>query len=214
MDWEGNEYKTRNYGGTWWMVENLRTTRTRDGQNIWVSSEEDKYSYTTPYCYFHDDNEKKLKKEGCLYNWTAANQVCPEGWRLPTIADYEALAKFVGSVEKNCYNGNSNAIAQSMASTDGWEYNSHPGTPGYTYLSFSGNVSNNNESGFGAPPVGWYTPFRDSHYDYYGSAALYWLSEEYDPNIANVFYIFYNNTKVIRDTFDKPLGLSVRCVKD
>ncbi|MCR4877991.1 MAG: fibrobacter succinogenes major paralogous domain-containing protein [Bacteroidales bacterium] len=213
VDWEGNEYKTRNYGGTWWMVENLRTTRTKDGQNIWVSSEEDIFSYTTPYCYFLNNNESGLKWKGCLYNWSAANQVCPEGWHLPTIEDYEALTRYMGGVDKYCHDSNPKAIAKAMASDNDWEYSDTPGAPGYG-VSFGGFRTANNASGFNAPPVGAYTPLPYSRFWGYGVRAYYWLSDEYDGNYANAFIIYYDEPVLVRDTIDKPLGISVRCVKD
>lgn len=213
VDWEGNEYKIKNYGGAWWMVENLRTTRTRDGQNILTTSVEDKFSYTIPYCYFPNDNESGLKRNGCLYNWVAANQVCPEGWHLPTVADYAALTQYMGSVDKYCYEGNPKAIAKAMASDNNWQYSDTPGSPGFG-VSFSGYRAVNNASGFNASPVGVYTPLPNSRFWGIGQWASYWLSNEYDGNYANNFNLYYDEPVLVRDTIDKPLGLSVRCVKN
>lgn len=211
VDWEGNEYKTKNYGGTWWMVENMRTTKTKDGQNIWVSSEEDKFSYTIPYCYFYDDNDADLKKKGCLYNWSAANQVCPDGWHLPTDADYEALVSYLNSVEKYCYNGNPYAIAKSMASNSGWTTSFVEGSPGYG--------SNNNTSGFNAPPTGaYFYPYFDDggHFDGKGYKAHFWIAYEEleDGNNAVSFSLINNESEVFLYSSDKSAGFSVRCVKD
>lgn len=207
VDWEGNEYKAKLYGQTWWMVENMRTTRTKDGQNIWVSSKEDKLSYTTPYCYFYDDNETDLKRKGCLYNWAAANEVCPEGWHLPTVADYEALEQYISSEDKYCYKGNRKSIAKAMAAKHGWKSSGVEGTPGW-------NSNTNNASGFDAFPVG---VFWHDIYDYFfddGVLASFWFAEEYDGNYAKCFYLNNDSDTVRMARYDKSAGISVRCVRD
>lgn len=216
VDWEGNEYKTKNYGGTWWMVENMRTTRTKDGQNIWVSSDEEKYSYTIPYCYFIDDNEKNLKKNGCLYNWAAADQVCPEGWHLPTVADYDALANYLGGVDKYCYDKDPKAIAEAMASEYDWVHSDINGTPGNGAVRYmwGNHYYTNNASGFNATPAGWFSPFDDhDYYQGYSLSAYFWLSDG-DVNNANTFSIQYDELYVSKENHDKPYGFSVRCVKN
>ncbi len=226
VDWEGNEYKTKNYGGTWWMVENLRTTRANNGQNIWVSSDDDAHSYTTPYCYFVNDDEKDLKKRGCLYNWSAAQQVCPEGWHLPTTADYEALTTYMRSVKKYGYKGNSNAIAKAMAAKTVWAKCDSAGTPGNGYKGAGGaigpfvvvvddvNIPSNNASGFNAMPVGYYTPLINNCFGKYSIEANFWLADEVDNNNARIFGLVYNEPDVVECDADKSFGCSVRCVKN
>lgn len=225
VDWEGNEYKTKNYGGTWWMIENLRTTKSNDGENIWVSSENDAHSYSTPYCYFVEDNEKDLKKRGCLYNWSAAQQVCPEGWHLPTAADYESLTNYMRGIKKYCYKGNSNAIAKAMSAKTVWAKCDSAGTPGNGYMGAGGgigivvvvndiNIPSNNASGFDAVPVGYYSPLIDNCFGYYSIKANFWLADEVDNNTAHIFGLIYNEPDVVVSTEDKSFGMSVRCVKD
>lgn len=207
VDWEGNEYKTMNYGGTWWMVENMRTTRTRDGQNIWVSSDEDKFSYTIPYCYFYEDKNTELKQRGCLYNWTAANQICPEGWHLPTIEDYEALTDYISSVDKYCYKGDQNAIAKAMASKNRWYHSSNDGSPGCSPVS-------NNASGFNAFPTGYFWHDTEGYYQYYTGETYFLLADDYDGNYAFAIKLRYDEPEVILESVDKSGANPVRCVKD
>ena len=213
VDWEGHVYKTKNYGGTWWMVENMRTTKTKDGQNILVSSDEDKFSYTTPYCYYNNDDEKKTKKNGCLYNWAAATQICPEGWHLPTVEDFQRLTEYMGNVKRYCYDNNPEAISAAMSSNYGWADCEEYGTPGYG-SSYGLASWEENASGFNAPPAGYFTAFPNSHFDGYSFEADFWLANEYELDYASTFYLYYSSTKVYRDTKDKVTGLSVRCVKD
>ena len=207
VDWEGNEYKTMNFGGAWWMVENMRTTKTRDGQNIWVSSDEDKFSYTIPYCYFYEDKKLELKQRGCLYNWTAANQVCPEGWHLPTLEDYEALEDYLSSVDKYCYKGDPNAIAKAMASKNKWKISDITGAPG-------DNSTSNNASGFNALPTGHFWHDVTSYYQRYTMETLFWLADDYDGNYAYGIELNYDDPEVSIVGCDKSAGDPVRCVKD
>ena len=206
VDWEGNEYKTKLYGHTWWMVENMRTTKTKDGQNIWVSSDEDKYSYTTPYCYFYDDNTTYFKKRGCLYNWSAANEICPEGWHLPTVAEYDALTDYISSVDKYCHKGNPKAIAKAMAAKQGWLPCEPGGMPGWT-------STTNNASGFDAYAVGCY--WHESENSFFNTAeeANIWLADESDGNYAESFTLYYDRDTLVRRDVDKSAGFSVRCVR-
>lgn len=218
VDWEGNVYKTKNYGGTWWMVENMRTTRTKDGQNIWVSSDEDKHSYTTPYCYFIDDNEKISNKRGCLYNWPAANQVCPDGWHLPTPSDVEHLVNYLGGIDKYCYDGNHTFIAWAMATKDGWASSGIVGTPGYLpEVPFMGQAeynTGNNASGFSAYPVGFYSPYYDTYFAGRTLRASYWMDDDLGVNRANSFNVWYDSYIVENDTVSKSVGFTIRCVKN
>ena len=43
-------------------------------------------------CY--DSEESNCDKYGLLYDYEAASVACPTGWRLPTSAEYEALAEY------------------------------------------------------------------------------------------------------------------------
>ena len=107
-DVDGNEYETVLIGSQCWMAENLRTTRFANGGSISVGSLSSN-SYTTPFYFdpleldYH--TEFSITDFGYLYNWTAAMNdeessdanpsgvqgICPEGWHLPSEAEWQVI---------------------------------------------------------------------------------------------------------------------------
>lgn len=83
---DGQMYKTLQIGEQVWMAENLRFDA---GEGS--------------YCY--DDNEENCVEFGRLYTWKTAmgdteeegsQGVCPEGWHIPSNADWDKLIETVG----------------------------------------------------------------------------------------------------------------------
>ncbi len=74
---DGKTYKTIQIGEQTWMAENL-IFETAEGS----------------WCYENDSTN--CEKYGRLYDWSTANNVCPEGWRLPSENDFKTLLKNVG----------------------------------------------------------------------------------------------------------------------
>lgn len=68
-------YPTITLGGRIWMAENLRYA-TGSATGCW---------------YPLDATDENVKKYGLLYDYETALSLCPEGWRLPEQADFEAL---------------------------------------------------------------------------------------------------------------------------
>jgi uncharacterized protein (TIGR02145 family) len=68
---DGNVYRTVTFDGITWMTENLRF-KSLEG------------------VYFDNDSNNS-KGYGVLYEWKAAIKACPDGWHLPTGAEYHTL---------------------------------------------------------------------------------------------------------------------------
>ena len=141
---------------------------------------------------------------GVLYNWAAAQTACPQGWHLPTDAEWTILTEYLTNNGYG-YEGSGNDIGKSMASKTGWNAWSTQGTVG-------NDLTSNNRSGFSALPAG-SRGEAEGFYDL-GDYALFWSGT---PNFSSEGWLrcltnFYGT--VSRFAKHKTHGLSVRCLKD
>jgi len=81
-DIDGNQYETIQIGSQIWMAENLRVTRTPNGDTA------------VSYCY--GDREENCELFGRLYTWETAFHVCPKGWHLPSDEEWQQLEVELG----------------------------------------------------------------------------------------------------------------------
>jgi uncharacterized protein (TIGR02145 family) len=182
-------------GNQEWMTENLQVITFRNGDTIpEVKSPEEwleaGMNNQPVWCYYNNDPENG-EKYGKMYNWYAVNDprgLAPEGWHIPSDAEWNELVAFLG--------GNREA-GNKMKSTTGWNE--------------EGN--GNNETEFSAFPGG----YRNSPGEFLtlGSTGYWWSSTE-DKNefIAYSRYIIYTSTFLFRNFTNKRFGLYVRCLKD
>lgn len=96
-DIDGNVYNTTLIGDQCWMAENLNTTRDATGNDI------------TRYCY--DNDPERCEQYGGLYDWntmmngeessnsnpSGVQGICPEGWHVPSDAEWTQLVDYVVS---------------------------------------------------------------------------------------------------------------------
>lgn len=76
----GREYKTIKLNNQVWMAENL--------------------SLLVKGSWFYDDNAQYGARFGRLYTLQAAMEACPEGWRLPTLEDWNQMLELLGGEEQ------------------------------------------------------------------------------------------------------------------
>jgi uncharacterized protein (TIGR02145 family) len=179
-----------------WMVQNLNVDKFRNGDPIpeakspgeWMAYAQ---AGEAAWCYY-DNNPAYGEKFGKLYNWYAVNDsrgLAPNGWHIPTDAEWTDLT--------DCLGGKDKAGAE-MKSIEGW----------------SGNRFGANNSDFSGLPGG----FRDSDGRFKDLVLIgdWWSSTE--NNDTSAIYLGLNYTNgydwVFKYDRNKEVGLSVRCVRD
>ncbi|TSA32176.1 MAG: T9SS C-terminal target domain-containing protein [Porphyromonadaceae bacterium] len=200
---DGHEYTYKTIGSQTWMAENLAYL-----PSVGPSTAT---SETSPYYYVYNYEGTSISAAkttnnysiyGVLYNWTAAMNgasgsisvpsgiqgVCPEGWHLPSDAEWTILINYLGS-----------AAGGKMKET------------GTTHW-FSPNEGATNESGFTALPGG-DTGYNGGFY-YLGYNAYFWSASGYDASYAWCRGLYYDNDGVYLTMYPKAIGISVRCIKD
>jgi uncharacterized protein (TIGR02145 family) len=98
-DIDGNLYYTVKIGAQEWMVDNLRTTRYQDGTAISSVNRNSWSSYVGDARGVNQDNEYNALQIGRYYNREAVTNshgLAPEGWRIPSYADWQQLFSYVG----------------------------------------------------------------------------------------------------------------------
>ena len=98
VDADGNCYDTVHIGNQVWMKSNLRTTHFRDGSPIPLGNST---NITGPW-YFQPSNTDapgySSKTYGFYYSEKTVHDtrgICPVGWHVPTLADWNEMAKHV-----------------------------------------------------------------------------------------------------------------------
>ena len=188
---DGQIYKTVKIGMQTWMAENLNyeTPKATKSFERMMNATMETVWYDDPTSFCYNDDVINCTRFGRLYAWKIAMQACPEGWRLPTKADWEFLISFVGR-EKS---------GKSLKSSAGW-FNGKNGTDTY---------------GFTALPAGMkniYSVYGEDEYSVEGRGSYFWSSTELDSNGAYGMYLQYYKNKADLVVDYKNLGGSVRCV--
>ena len=216
---DGDQYATVAIGNQCWTRHSLHATHYADGTAIAMGSPVagDVYSETTAYYYTPYTNRGTLPSDaagrinvwGYLYNWAAATNngtlqgICPNGWHVPTLADWNTLDNYVTS-RYGCSGGSAKALAYTNTWSNSEVTEAMACAPGHT-------VSSNNASGFGAYPVGIYNPTKN--YVLETTHVNFWASDNYYTTFSNKST---NLDKVNLSTLanGKQFAFSVRCVKD
>lgn len=183
-DRDGNVYHNVIIGTQTWMVENLKTTKYRNGDAILYTIND---ITSGAYCDY-DNKAANGTKYGHLYNYYAvidSRNIAPSGWHIPTKAELETLALTVGS------NGNALKVAG-----QGIEYGVGTNSSGFSAL-MSGMHYHTNI--FDALEMNTY--FWSSTED--DAANAFSMNMGYSTSGISIYGGAY-----------KGFGYSVRCVKD
>lgn len=222
---DGKEYKIGQIGNRIWMLENYAFLGNSEHEILVPLDKENYNSSTIPYCYVYeyegsDITEAKelenYKMYGAFYNYPAAESLAPEGWRLPTMADWEDLQKAIGMTDEQ--------IAMYGGYPDRGTVSGKLKEEGTWTTDWSGNpISDdaNNQSGWSAKAAG--LPFDDVHgekVDFVwfakNTAAYWWSSKESVSGSHEIYGLISGMTFIFRPQIGNTdnLPLSVRYVKD
>ena len=218
-DCQGNSYPTVRIGEQCWMAENLQCTQydtesERAGATLDTSERNTEAPYyidgrDTEFSHAENLTDGQRSELGLLYNWAAAmgyasaeeaeaqtdayegtrQGICPNGWHMPSQAEWETLFNYVTSQDAN------HKTAKPLKSTSGW-YSNGNGTDLY---------------GFGALPAGYACGSKVS---FIGSQTVFWSSTAINSTGARGRFIHYDSTDLGVSLQLKDYGLSVRCVRN
>jgi len=193
-DADGNIYHAVQIGTQVWTVENLKTTKYRDGSPIPLVTDNNVWGgLTTPACcYYNNDSIVNKAIYGALYNSFAVNtgKLAPAGWHVPTDTEWTILLDYLGGV-------NEAGAKLKEAGTAHWP---------------SPNPAATNESKFTALPGG----CRSYNGPFYsiGDYGCWWSESSGDAGSSWYRLMDYGSAMVNRIDYSDRFGLSVRCLRD
>lgn len=217
-DYDGNTYTTVKVGCQCWLKENLRTSHYADGTEIPIGDSVG--SNTDPQYWDYPESHLALQERGYLYNWIAVMKsepllgmedtlvqgVCPNGWHVPSVADWGRMFSYLNDHSEYLCNGWLGHHGKALASQTGWPYSYYICCVGHDTLA-------NNATGFTIVSAGYCI---GSAYD--NAGAFFWTSDGlYIPGFTErgtAFHLSYNSAVLEDVNLGIWNGLSVRCLRD
>jgi len=202
---DGRVYPTLHLGNKCLMAANLNY-----GEQIDGSQDQLENGIIEKYCY--DDEEDKCDAYGGLYQWNEMMQytalegeqgICPDGWHLPTKAEWTALIDSVKINQDYKCNNTPNFIAKALADSTKW-------SPSDITCAIGNDTLLNNTTGFTALPGG----RRHTNGNFYDlkTFGIWWSSTQDGDLLAWRRFMNYNGEKFYLGHPEKDYGFSVRCV--
>lgn len=235
VDHEGNVYHTVQMGPQCWTAESMRATTSPSTGTSIVSSSSTSNTYSGKMAkWYNHDTTYAAMNYGLLYNWNAAMDtfnmdlgevsidannanavsvslsenrrgVCPEGWHVPSNAEWNALVNYVKTKEEYQCGNVPTKVAKAFASTVGWASNS-------TACNVGNDMGSNNATGFCAFPAGF---MGNSGFSSVTSSATFWTASQNSSNTASTWSLYYNNAGMYPSSNgNKSYLYSVRCIRD
>jgi len=212
-DIDGNYYDIIQIGTQCWMAENLGTTTYDNGTSISNITNNTTWSNFSSGAYcLYDNSSFWGDSYGALYNWFAVvdiKGICPDGWHVPTTAEWNTLISFAGG--QSSPNGNKLKSCRCIDSPLGdtcntsahprWEDYYEPGyhgTDDYGFSAHAGSIRFDSGN-FGPSP---------------GEEGYWWSSTESGAGIANLTSLYYHSGNISHGAWEKKAGAGVRCIRD
>lgn len=200
VDVDNNIYNTVQIGNQTWMAENLRVSRYQNGDSIrnvkdstmWFNSKTAKDSGA--WCNYNN-NVDYDKIFGKLYNFYSVKDprgLAPKGWHIPTQAEWDALATYLGGA---------NIAGGKLKSTAFWE---------------QPNIEATNELRFSALPAGTrLNKFTLTNFAGLLEYTCFWSSSQANIDEALYYILNFDAGKLVSSNPNpKVYGFSIRCIKD
>lgn len=185
---DGNLYKTVVIGEQEWMAENVNYDL--------KAADPDKAKEVVCGGIGAGSSTGDCETYGRLYVMDAATSLCPDGWHLPSKAEFEELVDFVGGED---------VAGVKLRSKDTWH---GPSAPGASPL-----IQGVDEFGFNAISTGEVNVGGTSGGNV-GQGAELWTSDEGDDGEGVYFGLYYATEKAHFNSQDKMYYKGVRCLKD
>jgi len=144
---DNKTYKITIIGSQTWLAENLN------------------YNANNSKCYNNDP--ANCQKYGRLYDWPTAIAACPNGWRLPSNAEWDALYRFADGTSGTSTPYKSETAGKYLKAKSGWnDYGN--GTDDYGFAALPGGLGNPNGKFFSIGNYGnwWSSSESDSEHAY------------------------------------------------
>ena len=171
-------------GSQEWATEDLKVTKFRNGEDIPLVTDNEEWTTleTAAYCI--------TPNGGYLYNWYAVNDprgLAPEGFHVPTDAEWTELVNYLGGEEVA-----GAKMKSSPSDTPAWDGTNSSGfsaLPGAFRFNYDGDFGSGGDSGY------WWSSSAVGTYDAWGRS------------------LYSDNDDVYRDFNYLWSGFSVRCLK-
>ncbi|MDR3002565.1 MAG: fibrobacter succinogenes major paralogous domain-containing protein [Fibromonadaceae bacterium] len=196
---DGKTYKWVEIGEQTWMAENLNYNASGSTCNGNVPANcvtyGRLYDWSTAMGF-----EASCNNADCVSEIDTKHRgVCPEGWHLPSNAEWDALYRFVAG-DNACHDsggwGYCETVGTKLRSKEGW--GNDPG-------------ADTDAFGFSALPGGY---GRDGYFYLDGDFGYWWSATQVDAGDAYIREINYNFEYAHWDYDYKSILFSVRCLKD
>ena len=205
-DFDGNYYQTIIIGDQRWMKENLKVTHYRNGDPIPYNPDYTTWPIPDEAYFNYNGDETNGDIYGRLYNWYTAvdtRGVCPAGWHVPSLQDYQNLLYALGlDPGGGSMPPNLGGILKETGTTH-WDFP---------------NTGASDEIGFTALPGGEWSAgiFPDPYdYKYLGSRGSFWSSSTIsDPSGALALTLTSTSSDVSLESNPEASALSIRCLRN
>lgn len=197
---QSSDLKSVKIGAQEWTTENLDISHFRNGDaiaeaNTYEAWEDACINGTPAWCYYNND-KVNARSMGKLYNFWAVidkRKLAPEGWHVPSDAEWVKLAETLGGT----------ALAgKSLKSASGWK----------------NGANGDNKSKFSGMPAGYRSHEKPAYYGgpffEAGSGAYWWSTTRYLVDNSYCRILSNKNSALEKSSFVLTAGLSVRLVKD